>query len=290
MTSHLIKTGWVSRIGLGAEVRPPAGTQAAGALSGEFENGAYTPVSPLKSKIPGANCHEFYTDTTAGCITLAGLMLGLAGRDDNGRPILWVRQNCLSAETGWPWPAGVAEFGSNPAQIIFVPARDMPSALQAGLEGARCPTLGAVLIETWGEAKSYDLTASRRLALAAKASGTLVLIARIAAMPRPSAAETRWLVCSVPSRGLAVNAPGHPAFELTLLRARNGQDGLHYLVEWDRDTREFVIRSVIGNTEPAFESALRESGFPSLSGAVVPLPFDRTGTAPDAFSRQRQAG
>jgi hypothetical protein len=60
--------------------------------------------------------------------------------------------------------------------------------------------------------------------------------------PSPSAAHTRWQVMAAPSMALEANAPGRPAFDLTLLRHRGGRDGLHIIMEWDRDTGSFRER------------------------------------------------
>ena len=236
-----------------------------------------------------AALHELYASGQGDVSATAGAMLALAGRGET-RPCLWARQGFLASEAGRPHPPGLREFGLDPARLILVQARDALSVLQAGLEGARCAGLGAVLIELWGESKAYDLTASRRLALAAKESGTPVFLARIAAEPKASAAETRWRVGAAPSEALAANAPGRPVFELTLLRARNGLQGQRYHLEWDRDARNFTIRSAPAETRIAK---------PALSGRVVSVSFDRTGGAPsfpvgfadeDVESRGARAG
>ncbi len=248
---------------------------------------------PVPFKLPSACVHELFSASTADGACVAGLALATTAAS-SGKSMLWVRQAFLNDETGALYPRGLSEFGIDPAQIILVPAKDMSAALQAGLEGARCTGLGTVLIELWGEAKAYDLTASRRLSLAAKASGTTVLVGRIGAEPRPSAAETRWRIRSSPSRALAANAPGNPAFELTLLRARNGQEGLRYRVEWDRDVRELVSPPVAtlaaAPANFAGGSPLRTTGVTPLSRAVVPVSVDRAGAARDGSSQQRRAG
>src|SRR3546814_11674827 len=82
-----------------------------------------------------------------------------------------------------------------------------------------------------------DLTASRRLALAAEKSGTTLLLLRTGADPVPSAAQTRWSVASAPSRAFAANAPGTPTFDITLLRQRSGPSGTSWRLEWNRYQR-----------------------------------------------------
>lgn len=240
----------------------------------------YQAAAPWESLLARGALHEFYAGAQADGASLSAfvMMLALAEREGS---TLWIRHGEHDRETGVPHSAGLAELGLDPARILFMPAPDPASALQAGLEGARCPSLGAVVIELWGAVKAYDLTASRRFALAAGASGTRVLLARMAAAAHPSAAETRWQVRAAPSRAMAANAPGNPAFEMTLMRARNGREGLRYSVEWDRDARKLVSRP------PSVVAATHVRRTP-LFGAVVPVSFDRSG-APPVYPRQ-QAG
>ncbi|WP_204272997.1 hypothetical protein, partial [Enterobacter hormaechei] len=74
-----------------------------------------------------------------------------------------------------------------------------------------CDALGAVVLEVWGEARQLDLVASRKLTLAAQASGVTALMLRIAATPIPSTAETRWIVRAAHSPpGNASSAWGAP--------------------------------------------------------------------------------
>lgn len=227
---------------------------------------------------PSEGLHEFYAaiHMDAACLSGCALMLGQAVRP---APYLWIRHGDGDREAGSPCPAGLRELNTDPAQAILVLSRDPASALQAALEGARTPHLAAVIVELWGAAPAYNLTASRRLAVAAKASGVLVLMMRVAAAPTPSAAETRWRVRAAPSRALAANAPGNPAFEITLLRARNRQEGLCYCVEWDRDARKLFSRFFPGIGDALIQPA-------PLSGAVVPVSFDRPGAPPDELRRQ----
>jgi protein ImuA len=227
-----------------------------------------------------ASLHEFYAARVADMAALSGCTLAMGHILAQGRPCLWVRQEAFDWEAGQPHAPGLCELGLDPASLMILRVKDVTSALQAGLEGARCAGLGAVFLELWGEAPAYDLTASRRLALAARPSGVPLLLTRIAAKARPSAAETRWELRALPSRALAAQAPGFPAFELTLLRARNGREGQHDHLEWDRDARQFLSRT-------ATDAGPAEPALPSLPGAVVSVSFDRPRPPePDLFPRR----
>lgn len=241
-------------------------------------------IGPHEAVSPGvlagrAALHEFYAATEADAAAMTGVVLALAA-GWSLRPLLWARQDFLEREWGTPFPPGQVEFGLDPGRLIFVRARTTQSILQAGLEGARCGALGAVFIELWGEASALDLTASRRLALAAQASGTPVLMGRVAAQPCPSAAETRWSVRAAPSRALAANAPGPPAVRLDLLRHRGGLSHATWDWEWNRDTGRFEERTA--GPIPLERSA--------LFGTLAAISFDGRVPVGGAEIRQRQIG
>jgi len=207
-----------------------------------------------------AALHEVYAIREAEIGAATGFVAALARCAAAQRPILWVRHDPLDTLTGALYAPGLADIGLDPAQILLVRAPDITALLRAGAEGSRCAALGAVVIEPWGESGLIDLTASRRLQLAARASGVPVLLLRVAAAPAPSAATTRWNIAAAPSAALPGNAPGLPAFAATLLRQRGGPGGLDWILEWNRDRRCFDER-------PAA---------PPLPGSVVPVFADRS--------------
>jgi protein ImuA len=234
--------------------------------------------------------HEFYAARAADAAAMTGLAVGLSLSLADRRSILWVRHGTMKAEHGEPYAPGLREMGIDPSQLILLQPRDVMSALQAGLEGARCPALGAVLIELRGESGHLDLTASRRLLLAARRSRIAVFLLRSEAEPRPSAAETRWRIRAAPSLPLAARAPGQPAFDLTLLRWKNGAEGLRFVVEWNRDARHFEERAAVhpsGNRTGG--DSIAGSG-PALPGAVAPFPVDRPDAAATPQEERRKAG
>lgn len=66
--------------------------------------------------------------------------------------------------------------GHNPDRIILVTTSDTLSVLRAAADILGCSGIGAVVIEPWGDARALDLTASRRLVLAAETSGITAFI------------------------------------------------------------------------------------------------------------------
>ncbi|WP_038362184.1 hypothetical protein [Bosea sp. 117] len=224
-----------------------------------------------------AALHEIYAAGAADVPAATAVALGLAWRAAHGRPILWVRQDRLAAEAGNPYPPGLAEFGLDPSRFLFMAAPDAAAVLRAGAEGARCAALGAVLIEPLGSPRLLDLTASRRLVLAAQTSGVMTVLLRMA-QPSPSAAQTRWLVVGRPSRALEANAPGAPAFTLRLLRHRGGLGEQEWHVEWNRDAGSF--RSA---AEPSVARSIGDSA--PLSRPLAPLPAGGSGDPVVALRR-----
>lgn len=205
--------------------------------------------------LSSCDLHEAYASATADGAALNAFVLGLAFRAARGRPVVWAMQDMASHEVGETFGAGLSGLGLNPEDVILVCAQDAEALLAAGEEALNNPAVGAVIITAWGEARAFTLTASRRLALAAR-RGAPVIVARICAEAAPSAAESRWLIRSAASMPLEANAPGRPAFLATLSRHRRGAQSRTWTLEWDRETRSFV--------EPT-----------PLSGGLVPLSADR---------------
>jgi protein ImuA len=134
---------------------------------------------------------------------------------------------------------GLAGLGLDPARLTLIEVEDEQDLLRAGLEACRCPGVGLVLLEAGGRLSGYDLTASRRLALAVERSGACVVLVRHDAEARPSAARTRWRISSAPSTPLEAHAPGWPVLEAELLRWRGGMAGRRWRLEWDADHGQY---------------------------------------------------
>lgn len=156
-------------------------------------------------------------------------------RESPKRTLLWLR--CVGPAI--PYAPGLVALGLDPAAVTLLTVPDGKALLRAALDSVRAGAPATVLLELSGRQPLLDLTATRRLVLAAAQSGTLVLILRSEAEPGLSAAHSRWRIASAPSRPLAANAPGHPVFALDLLRQRGGREGLSVLLEWNHATAAF---------------------------------------------------
>jgi protein ImuA len=151
-------------------------------------------VAALDEALPGGGLargalHEIMAADGADAAAegfAASLLSGLTG------PVLW----CCPGEaaSGVLYGPGLACFGLPPDRLILVRARRPADLLWAMEEGLRTPGLAAVL----GAPRHLDLTASRRLQLAAEGSGVTCLVLR-RAESGSSVAVTRWLVAPAPS-------------------------------------------------------------------------------------------
>jgi len=179
--------------------------------------------------------HEVYAAETGHEAATAGFALTLALKAANKKPLLWVRQDFVSLETGEISASGLLELGADPARVLLFRAAHLEDALRAAGEGLACVSLGAVILETRGESKLFDLSLSRRLALAAARTNVTIFHARAHAAPCASAAETRWIVCAGASEG---EDWGMPMFDADLVRNRHGMTG-QWVMEWNADDGAF---------------------------------------------------
>ena len=217
--------------------------------------------------------HEVYAQAGRQSAAATGFIAGLAQRVSLRRPLLWVRHDYGAREYGALSMSGWRELGLDPRMVVSVCAADVEGALRTTADALACDAVGAVVLEVWGEARQFDLVASRKLTLAARASGVTGLMLRVAAEPTPSAAETRWIVRSVHSPPLAAwQAWGSPVLEAQLVRNRRGPNGL-WIMEWKCD--ECVFRDAAADTQPM---AAAPANRPAQTARVVQSDFaGRTG-------------
>ena len=189
----------------------------------------------LQGGLALAAVHEVFAEAGRHSAAATGFIAGLAGRVTARRPLVWVRQDFTEIESGALSANGLAELGLNPRFLVTVRAADVETALRTAADALACDALGAVVLEVWGEARPLDLVASRKLTLAAQASGVTGLMLRVAAEPAPSTAETRWIVRAAHSPpAAATSAWGAPVFDAQLVRNRHGPVG-RWIMEWKCD-------------------------------------------------------
>ena len=213
----------------------------------------------LQGGLAMAAVHEVFSEGHQSAAA-TGFIAGLAGRLTPRRPLVWVRQDFSEMESGALSMSGFCELGLDPRLLVTVRAADADAALRTAADALACDALGAVVLEVWGEARQLDLVASRKLTLAAQASGVTALLLRVAATPQPSTAETRWIVRAAHSPPASPwNGWGAPVFDAQLVRNRHGPVG-RWIMEWKCDECLF--------SEPAREPSREPSTYPQPVAAT----------------------
>ena len=201
----------------------------------------------LRGGLAVAAVHEVFAEGHQGAAA-TGFVAGLAGRIAPRKPLVWVRQDFAEIESGALSMSGFAELGLDPRLVVTVRAADAETALRATADALACDAVGTVVLEVWGETRQLDLVASRKLTLAAQASGVTALLLRVAAEPAPSTAETRWIVRAAHSPpDVPWSAWGAPVFDANLVRNRHGPVG-RWIMEWKCD--ECLFREPAAYPQP----------------------------------------
>jgi protein ImuA len=195
--------------------------------------------------------HEVFAEDGHGMAAI-GFALGLAARTSGKKPLLWIRQDYAALEYGELAGSGCLELGRDAKDVLLLRVGDAKDGLRATGDALTCASLGAVVFEIAGTPKLLDLTASRRLTLAAAAKGVSVFLARLDAKPDTSAAETRWRVRAAPSSPSSDTGAdwGRPRFEASLARNRHGALGT-WIMEWDCNNGHFIAATDSGAVAPA---------------------------------------
>ena len=176
--------------------------------------------------------HEILAAEPGDAGAASGFALALAARfaAEAKTPVVWILEDAAGSESGVPYAPGLSEHGMSPERLVVVRTADGPDSLWAMEEALKCRAVGAVVADLW-RTRSYDLTASRRLALAAARHGTTGLLvpagAAGGAQAFSSAARTRFVVraasgAPVPSAGGRVPMPGRAAWSVRVARLKAG--------------------------------------------------------------------
>jgi protein ImuA len=161
--------------------------------------------------------HEVQASDLGAGLALCALILS---RTDG--PVLWISTGAERV-----WAPGLHALGLNADRLLLASYRQPADGLWMMEEALRSPALGGVVLQL----DRLNLTASRRLQLAAEGSPRIGLLLRNVAEHGPSSAVTRWRVASL------ADAAARPRWRLDLLRCRAGQPG-SWDVRWDEGALE----------------------------------------------------
>jgi protein ImuA len=213
----------------------PLGLRRADAmLGGGLAQGALHEVSPAAPLHLGA--------ATGFALALAAL----AGKDA-GRETLFVQTDLARFESGAPYGIGLDLFGLPARRLLLLRARRPIDALFAMEEALKCRGLAGVIAELPDD--SADLTATRRLSLAARTHDGFGLLLRHRSTSMPSAAMTRWEVAAAAGARDAYGGIGATAFQLSLVKNRRGPCG-GFRVAWSHHELAFVAADPVAVAAP----------------------------------------
>jgi protein ImuA len=162
---------------------------------------------------------------------------------DGSTPVLWVQQDYAAFEAGRPYGPGLALFGMPMSRLIVLTVRQTRDALWAMEEALKSGAVSAAVMEL--ARNDPDLTASRRLSLAAADGGALGVVLCHHVSECPSAAVTRWAVAAAPGARDAFGGLGAPALALSLIKNRLGPTG-SWLLSWDHHECAFTPTPSLG--------------------------------------------
>lgn len=213
--------------------------RSGGGVAGEAGDGiplceSVDAALPGGNGLPRAAVHEVLAAEPGAAAGFCALVLARAGGT-----VLWI-----AAEPD-AWPPGLARFGLSPANLVLVQAPRPVDGLWAMEEALRCPAVAGALLVL----RTLDLTAARRLQLAAEAGGAVGLLLRPGEDEEAggaSAALTRWRIGALAGTGASAHDLGDPRWQLDLLRCRGGRPanwrvvwrGAAERLELDEDTAE----------------------------------------------------
>lgn len=206
----------------------------------------------LQGGLAAASLHEIAPATSRDFGAATGFAFALAARAaKGGGDTLCIQTDFAAIESGNIYGPGCDLFGLQTKQLLILKVSRPLYALWAMEEALKCRALASVIVELPNDGSIADLTATRRLTLAAREGGGLGFLLRHRPSSLTSSVETRWEVAAAPSRPDQFSGLGRTAFVLSLTKNRHGPTG-RWPVIWDHHERSFSALS-LGMAETAFD-------------------------------------
>lgn len=155
-------------------------------------------------------------DDAAATLFVAGIAARLA--EQPGCTVLW------AVTTFDLYAPGLEQVGLGPEKVLYGQGRKDAEVLALAEDALRDGSLACVVAEV----KAADMTATRRLQLAASDGRTPMLLYRRhrsrerCPLSTPSSAMTRWRIGCLASEHLPWPGVGQPRWQVELVRQRNG--------------------------------------------------------------------
>jgi protein ImuA len=193
----------------------------------------------LGGGLPRGALHEIFPAAPMHLAAATGVAMAFAARACAARgQALWIATEFALMESGGPYGPGLDLFGLPSASVLMLRVPRAADALWAMEEALRCRALKSVIAELGDDTAADDLTASRRLMLAAREGNCPGFFLRYRATDASSAAATRWTAGAAPSRPDFYGGLGRTRFELSLRKNRRGPCG-RWIIEWNHHERIF---------------------------------------------------
>jgi protein ImuA len=204
----------------------------------------------------GLACGALHELAPAGPIHLAaatGFALALATRASGDRgQLLWITTDFATSEGGGPYGPGLDLYGAASTCLLMLRVPRSVDVLWSMEEALRCRALAGVIAELTEDGPAADLTATRRLVLAAREGLGLGLMLRHRSNALPNAAATRWRIAAASSAPDRFGGLGRARFDLSLLKNRRGPCG-RWIVEWCPHERSFHTAVSLGLAATTFD-------------------------------------
>jgi protein ImuA len=197
----------------------------------------------LKGGLARGGLHEIAPEAPRDFGAAAGFVLALAARADRRPQTLWILTDHAAGESGDLYGPGSELFGLSMRHLLLLKVRRPVDVLWAAEEALKSGALASVIAELPGDAPLADLTATRRLTLAVRDTGSLAFLLRHRPSVLTSSAETRWEVAAASSEPDRFGGMGRTTLALSLVKNRRGPIG-RFLVAWDHHERVFTALSV----------------------------------------------
>lgn len=194
---------------------------------------------------PEGVIHEFISEEVEQAAAATGFIGGLIGMlMQHEGPCVWVS---LGKRL---FPPSLVPYRIDPSRIIFIQLEKNKEALWALEESLKCNSLSAVVAEI----KDLDLIASRRLQLAVEKSRVTCFIHRFRPKQLHSMAFTcRWRIRPEISYHQAIPGIGHPFWEVTLEKVRNGKPGC-WQIGWFNGQFQYQRERTVGDENSLYKT------------------------------------
>lgn len=177
---------------------------------------------------------EAYGDFPAASAFALALASRLFASAAEHRPMLWCRLESERREYGQSYGHGLEDLGLPRERFLTLTLRKPVSLFWVMEEALKSKALALVICDA--APQQFDLTVSRRLSLACAKGRAAGILTFAATHKEATASATRWRIKteSSPSLPLDMQSPGTPTWTVSLIKARNGRQGL-WTVTWQKN-------------------------------------------------------